>query len=291
MTRTRKINLYKKREQHDSPSGRFIAPEAYERLVGEFPQFVVPPKGTTYSYFEVELPADDPRLAEVMHFIEHEAGVKPCIYKSERKGLEEHRAFFVDTRYEYDKPDLQNAAFLEVCARRPMGGYINEGWDQCVLIDVQRNHPMIGTVGSFSYMCCTASIRADLESENFVGLDFLPIEVLDPPHRSEDFWRIWSSRSMPRTCMPLVDDEGAPVKDDYSTGCWRDEDTSTGPLSYRASDLAAMSGVDFALTAEKWNTPSRLNRREILLVSQRVRQWCLKKKLPLKWKPVIALSE
>ncbi|WP_395716109.1 hypothetical protein [Prosthecobacter sp.] len=114
----------------------------------------------------------------------------------------------------------------------------------------------------------------------------------DPRYPDGVFWRIWANRTMPKVTMPLCDLDGKPVKEDYSTGCMPDEIIVYQTIrKYKAADLAAMNGTDFALTAEKWGYPKSRDRRETLVVSQRFRQWCLKKNVQAEWTPVIALPE
>ena len=264
----------------------------FNRIVGRFPE-MINDRGTS---MEVALPADDPKLHEILHFLEHEQGLRPMYARSSSHKTpdSDNLSFRVENRYEFNEKDLDKAPFLysypKVSVGDPsLGG--SDNWNQWGIGKVHKRVPLIGLLGYADVQICSAAVRAEMEQEGFIGLDFLPILVHDPHYKQDDFWRVWASRTMPCTAMPLSDDKGNPVQEDYSTGCYIDEQVEEFVLGYRSSDLEAMSGTDFALTAEKWGPLASRFRREHLLVSQRFRQWCLKKKIKVDWIPVISLPD
>ncbi len=269
----------------------------YEKLIKAFPEFVVPASVHKVSHFGINLPEGHPKLAEIFEFVKKEFGLMPILSRSQRKQVpaSDLHHFTVESCYEFDEQDIENATFLRMSTLVEMGidgrgG--QEGWDRWGLVQAAKKLPIIGYLDGWGWQICTTAARVELEQESFSGLDFLPVIVHDPRYQQGDFWRIWANRSMPKVCMPLCDVDGNPVKEDYSTGCMKNEIiVYQAILKYKAVDLAAMSSTDFALTAEKWGTPKDRDRREVLVVSQRFRQWCLKKGVQAKWTPVIALPE
>jgi len=265
-------------------------PKVFDRIAKRFPEWVDERKIS----FKVVMEADDLKLAKLMNFLEHELGLRALVTESASLNArhDDDQTFVVKTSYEFDEQDIEDAKFLVMSMQVEVGseGYNGKDWDQRGLQRARRRLPLIGHVGCAQV--CTNAVREELEREGFGGLDFLPVLVHDPRYRQGDFWRIWANRSMPKVSMPLCDAEGNPVKVDYSTGCYPDEIIlNQRILKYRAVDLAAMSGTDFALTAEKWGSPKARIEREVLVVSQRFRQWCLKKNVQAKWTPVIALPD
>jgi|GEM_PF-2259913 len=282
-----------KPEPKDSPyKGRPPIP-IFHCIAARFPE-MINDRGTS---MEVALPADDPKLHEILHFLEHEQGLRPMYARSVHYKVpdSDNMSFMVSADYKFDEQELERAAFLDMylpvhMGTDSLGGH--KDWAHWGVDRVHKKVPLIGLLGTGDIRVCPAAVRAEMEQEGFVGLDFLPVLVHDPRYRQGDFWRIWACRSMPRTTMPLSDLEGDPPQEDWSTDCYPDEIYDRyRVLKYRAADLAKMSGTDFALTAEKWGPPKCRQEREVLLVSQRFRQWCLKKKIKVDWIPVISLSD
>jgi hypothetical protein len=298
MTKLLQFSFYNRRPGDKSRPTVFWGDD-YEKLIKAFPEFVVPASVHKVSHFGINLPEGHPKLAEVFEFVKRQFGLTPILSYTQQKQIPANdlRHFRVDTHYDFDEQDIENATFLRMSTLVEMGidgrgG--QEGWDRWGLVQAANKLPIIGYLDGWGWQICTAATRVELEQESFSGLDFLPVIVHDPRYQQGDFWRIWANRSMPKVSMPLCDVDGKPVKEDYSTGCSSDEIIGfpyQTILKYKTADLAAMSGTDFALTAEKWGTPKDRDRREILVVSQRFRQWCLKQKVEAKWTPVIALPE
>ncbi len=283
-----KIHSFELRTQptYMSPTHGDLEIADFHKIAELFPDFVIWREPPACSSFKVKLPAHDLRLAEMLGFIESELGLKSVWTQSEYLTRKDHHWFDVETNYEFDKHDLDNAPFLEMFSLRRMGqDILSEDHDHYVLLRAAKKTPFIGSVGTIGTQFCTAEARAELEKEQFVGLKFLPVDVRDPACKAEDFWQIWADRSMPRLRMKLVDLRGNEIIDDFSNGCYTDEISPQRVLRYGKSDLNQMKGVDFALTSESWG------KMPDLLVSQQVRQWCLKNKLKINWTPVLALSE
>ena len=282
-----------KRGPKNSPLNGWLIGHEFERLATRFPEFI----SRNGSCWDVKLLEDDPKLEEIFDFLTQELGLRPMLSRACRKKQKpgDYSHFTVETVYEFAEHDIESASFLRMSAtaeykRDRKSGLAAWRWE----FDKppQKPLPLIGYMETLSGVICTAAARAELEQEGFPGLDFLPITVDAPQYPDGVFWRLWANRIMPKVSMPLCDQEGNSVKDDYSTGCMRDEITvNQKTLKYKATDLALMSGTDFALTAERWGGPKDRDRREMLLVSQRFRQWCLKKGVKAEWTPVIALPE
>jgi hypothetical protein len=264
-------------------------PVVFDRIESRFPEIV---NGRRTSV-EVAMEENDPKLAEIMNYLEGDLGLQALLTESAsvKARQDDNRTFVVKTIYKFDEQDIENAKFLGMSSTVSMGIEGLGGTNQWGLVQAARKLPLIGyLIGGMEV--CTAAAREELEKEGLSGLDFLPVAVHDSRYREDDFWQLWANRIMPKVTMPLCDLEGDPVRKDYSTGCMPEEiGVVQRVLKYRAADLAAMNDTDFAITTEKWGSPKSYVRREELLVSQRVRQWCLKKKVKADWTPVIAVPE
>lgn len=267
----------------------YLLPAIFDRIVKRFPEIA----NDRRTSVEVAMEENDPKLVEILQFLEHELGLKGVRTNSlyPKVDQKDDTWFTIDTSYEFDERDIENAKFLGMSSTVSMGIEGLGGTNQWGLVQAARKLPLIGyLIGGMEV--CTAAAREELEKEGFAGLDFLPVAVHDSRYREDDFWQLWANRIMPKVTMPLCDLEGDPVRKDYSTGCMPEEiGVVQRVLKYRAADLAAMNDTDFAITTEKWGSPKSYVRREELLVSQRVRQWCLKKKVKADWTPVIAVPE
>ena len=281
-----------RKEPKNRPLNGYLAAHVFERVAMRFPELI----SKSGVCLDVKLLEGDPKLDEIFAFLKEELGLRPmpslACRKKQKPGDYSH--FTVKTSYEFDDQDIEGASFLYTIASEEIGcdGTGGKDWDQWGLEKAAKKLPVVGALGCLSGLVCTAATRSELEQESFQGLGFLPVIVHDPRYHQNDFWCIWANRTMPKVSMPLCDQEGNPVKDDYSTGCMPDEIiVNQVILKYNATDLTAMNGTDFALTAEKWGTPKDRGRREELVVSQRFRQWCLKKNVQMNWTPVIALPD
>jgi len=299
MTKLLQFSFYNRRPGDRSDPTIFWGDD-YEKLIKAFPEFVVPASVHKVSHFGINLPEGHPKLAEVFEFVKRQFGLTPILSYTQQKQIPANdlRHFRVNTHYDFDEQDIENAAFLRMSSLAEFKRDRKLGlaaWRYEFDKPPRKPLPLIGYMEDVSGVICTDATRAELEHEGFPGLDFLPITVNnDPRYPDGVFWRIWANHTMPKVSMPLCDLDGKPVKEDYSTGCLSDEIIGfpyQTILKYKTADLAAMSGTDFALTAEKWGTPKDRDRREILVVSQRFRQWCLKQKVEAKWTPVIALPK
>lgn len=263
-------------------------PKVFDRIVKRFPEIA----NDRLTSVKVVMEEHDPKLAEIMSFLQSGLGLRALLTESEslKARQDDDQTFVVKTSYEFDEQDIENAKLLGMLSTVSMGLEGFGGKDQWGLVQAARKLPLIGYLGGMEL--CTSAARMELEKEGFAGLSFLPIAMHDSRYREDDFWQLWANRTMPKVTMPLCDLAGDPVKEDYSTGCMPEEiGVIQRVLKYRAADLDAMSGTDFAVTAEKWGSPKSRVRREELLVSQRVRQWCLKKRVKVEWTPVIALPD
>jgi hypothetical protein len=267
----------------------YLQPAIFDRFAVRFPEIA----NDQQAFVKVLMEDGDSRLAEIMNFLQCDLGLRALLTESSsvKTRHEDDRTFVVKTIYKFDEQDIENAKFLGMSSTVSMGIEGLGGTNQWGLVQAARKLPVIGyLIGGMEV--CTAAAREELEKEGFAGLDFLPVAVHDSRYREDDFWQLWANRIMPKVTMPLCDLEGDPVRKDYSTGCMPEEiGVVQRVLKYRAADLAAMNDTDFAITTEKWGSPKSYVRREELLVSQRVRQWCLKKKVKADWTPVIAVPE
>ena len=86
----------------------------YEKLIKAFPEFVVPASDHKVSHFGINLPEGHHKLAEVFDFVKEEFGLTPILSRTQRKQVPANdlRHFTVDTRYEFDEQDIENAAFF-----------------------------------------------------------------------------------------------------------------------------------------------------------------------------------
>lgn len=288
MKKILKFTLIKKKPDLPLQCG-YPEPCVFDRIVNRFPEIA----NDSRTSVAVVLEEKDPKMVEIMNFLQHELGLHALLTESEslKTRHDDNRTFVVKTNYKFDEEDVEKAEFLRMSTDVEMGleGRDGKDWDQWGLVRAARKIPFIGYLGHTQV--CTNAAREELEKENFGGLVFLPVLVHDPRYRQGDFWRLWANRSMPKVAMSLCDAAGDPVKEDYSTGCYPEEIILNQKiLKYRTADLAAMRGTDFALTAEKWDTAKARFEREWLVVSQRFRQWCLKKNVKAEWTPVIAVS-
>lgn len=297
MTKLLQFTLISRRPG-DTPHPTILSGGDYEKLIKAFPEFEVPATIHKVTHFGINLPEGHPKLTEVFEFITREFGLIPILSKIQQKRVpaDDPHHFTVYTRYEFDEQDIENAAFLYMSSSAEFKRDRKLGlaaWRYEFEKPPRKPLPLIGYMEDVAGEICTDATRAELEHEGFPGLDFLPITVNnDPRYPDGVFWRIWANHTMPKVTMPLCDLDGNPVKDDYSTGCMPDEIiTNQVILKYQTADLAAMSSTDFALTTEKWWSPMSRNRREYLVVSQRVRQWSLKRNVQADWTPVIALPD
>jgi hypothetical protein len=256
--------------------------------VHTFPQF----KKDGKDWWEVSLDTGDPVLSSVMAELQN-LDLAPYFARRPWYGhLGNDRLFLVTKAHHFASVDFEAAPFLEMSGVHQTGVHKHLHYESPILVRLKSRIPPIGWVEGESGPICTQTIKDAMEAEGFVGFIFTSVTVEADRQPPEPLWEIWSDRLMPPMRCPLVDDDGnAVVNGDCSNGCYTAEVEQPPIYVYAPEDIAAMAGVDAALTLEDFGPKAKLCEMRRLLVSQRFRQWALKRKLKLEYVPVMVQSE
>jgi hypothetical protein len=249
------------------------------------------------------VPLDDPGLETVCAMLREE-GVR--IYGPEDKPDFErpHRKVWLFRERDYDDAELDACELLEPVV--PRAARIKGDW---FVIRGKQGEPLrmggrfiekrsipkgVHIVGyDNGGMCCLDGVKQQLETQNFTGLQFLPLAIAKKVPFSDDFedapwngppwWYVSSSVRMPscippnytahfsKRVLPREFPQGTPGEPGF-TDCER---------HYARSEIAALGPFDVARNGENPNMDSTT-----VIVSNRFYRFCRERKFHIGFRPV-----
>lgn len=281
-----------KRYLQIAASKREIGDDAFARLCEVIP-------GDYISVFQARLRDDSAEWAAVRRVLE-EAG---CRQRSQFEDSGPGK-FSCHPNYDYEESDIDRADYFQLRPRdyvetngwrSPEGHlYLKPSW-------LPRKGPLLGADG-FGIIV-SSELRAELEAAGFAGLAFRPTRVRrerrsdgaeDVPWEKvgcAPYWELTGSVRLPSLsprCRLVDSRQGQPIKDDdWSKGVMLIEgEFPAGELHYRRADIQRVEPFDFASTHEPLG---RCHPK--LILSRRVYDWVLTRKLKTDWLPVYVDDE
>ncbi|MEA3208135.1 MAG: hypothetical protein QOE70_1192 [Chthoniobacter sp.] len=134
-----------------------------------------------------------------------------------------------------------------------------------------------------------------MEAEHFIGLVFRRVELIGENADDEPVWSMESDREMPPLLDRLVCEDGTDYESAKALGCYVDDFYFPPLLRFPAESVQAMLPVDFANTKEQphhkrgpdFPGDPMKKYEPYWIVSRRLRDWCIKRKLKIEYWPVV----
>jgi hypothetical protein len=230
---------------------------------------------------------DDTITQKLISLLENEMG-RTIRYSEIVQGKD---ALAISLNKEFEAEDINNAKYFNLYAPSEIGiidtrkYWQDEDGIPFIKNSVKNKIGGLNGGGGFRYrVFCNQDVKADMESMNFVGVDFVECELVGSSKNDIKLFELSSKIVLPRTSNSFTGGKKLPVREYGDEGtCLIAEKSSPRQLIYEEKVLAAMPLFDVAITCEKFGTdvpgknPSRY-RFPMLVVSPKFREWCLKRK-------------
>ncbi len=235
------------------------------------------------------LPVGDPRANEVITAFKRK-GIPQLDYSSTRRE-QLPVEYCVEYQREYEPEDFDHARYLQVVNQVLIAQDQHRDGEGRLQIPASALRPnlRLGCV-LFHAIVVSETVRNQMMDAGLVGPEF---EVIVPQGQGGQeatgtFWELRSSVTLPP--MPaerVVRHEGEPADHPHLGGI-RDDGWFPKEIHYPQSEIEKIEPFDFALTREVFGSANwKLFRGERWpIASQRFRQFCLARSLPLEWVPV-----
>jgi hypothetical protein len=113
-------------------------------------------------------------------------------------------------------------------------------------------------------------------------------KVIQWDKHAEPWWELTSDLILPplSPSVSLFDQDGNPIRDDFSNGCYAVEGQYSSPiLSYRRSDLQSIGGFDLAKTFEIFGAKGSKDMR-LFIASRKFYDFCKSNQIDAAFTPV-----
>ena len=245
-------------------SDRWINEETINRLRQVMPD----PKGNL-TYYHVRVRDDSPEYAAIVGIL-NDAGCVPYRFGSEYgPGVYDHRANF-----EYEPEDYASAHLFEMIPTHQLSHVNGRNENDLLRINVKSakgKADLLTTHGGA--LLVSEGLKADLETENFIGLAFRPTVLVKGDYgtkfeelhwskaRRSRLWELTASLVLPpmahrlrREGRPLSPNDQEWVDGEWQDGYVFEHGEYDGRPSFRGEAVEAMGLFDFALTYEPFGT-------------------------------------
>jgi hypothetical protein len=130
-------------------------------------------------------------------------------------------------------------------------------------------------------------LKEQLESEEFVGLEFEEIQWCDPENAQGRFWMARSNIKMPPTLTPVAFINGPTAEYDYA----ETDGGRPARLFYRRAEFERLGAFDFGVTLERLGTRGRPRVAEFRhIISQRFRRYLESQGYQLSLTPLVLID-
>jgi len=273
-----------------------VSPEAYNDLVEVYPQGdQINSRGVPF--WSMRLVDTDPRTVAILDVLKkHNLRLW--------HGLSIPTSADIVARYEreYSKKDFTDAKYLSPFFLNTFGKDEGRSPDGRMRKSGDHMNPKALIGGSWGgAIFISVDLRSEVEEEDFVGADILPIELVGRHVKAVEgrVRELTSTITLPPMAprMTFFSAERAETRQEVDRDFPGPSVLREGrdapeiifevpALHYNRSDLARMPPFDIALTYERFGTD-----RPHTVFSQRFYQFCLKKKLQIGWIPVRIVEE
>lgn len=226
----------------------------------------------------------DPDLPIFIREIHSFTGNFPTPWKLPRAASRDDY-YIVSLRREYASADLDKAPYVALFATRrlaKMAPRRDFGPLQVVGNKMLEKPKAFGRLDPYVVRGMNTWLKEELTKRNLKGFAVREIEILNRKPQHQAIWEPWSSVTMPRCCLPLVDSWGEPCGPELSNtrGCHYE----CGPYMpeekvFLRSEVEALGGFDIAVCQEHVGNGNN-DRFPPLVVSQRFRQVLKELKVP-----------
>jgi hypothetical protein len=228
--------------------------------------------------FRASLPPNDLRIQQILDHL-RACGMEPQIHPGTNLRPKQFR---MNYRRIYDNTDIESAELLEPIPQIVIWKTVNRRPDGVLAIRASelRTRFAIASAAPDGMMVADET-RAAMVADGLVGPSFKPLAV--EGSKAEKYqgriWELASDRLMPPlspTCR-FVNSKGIPCSGPKEGGL-RDEAPYTPPeFHYLRTAITRLSDFDLARTEEI---------KTCFIASKRFYQFCVKHRIPMKWRPV-----
>lgn len=275
-------------------SARLI-PELTQRFGG---------RGNDAYLFVLDAPEHDPRINEVVSFLEaHGVTSEPPL--REQQSASGH--YVLQRLHGFEPSDFSRAEYLWL--EGVDESHVDTDGDRDadgLLAVIASSIPKRGKLFDAGAGCLlvSATLRAELEAEGFIGLGFGPTKQAKEQRRGETYvtlpydplpdqalWELIPSVELPRMHAEVIRVATAPdiPAGEQGPGFLRNPGFNDAQIVYARSALQRVGSFDVARTWEYMF--QREPECRFIVVSQRFYQFCKAKKLPAKFVPVKIVEE
>ena len=247
-----------------------------------FPELQDVGRGNPGGRIKIQCPEQDDRWLRAVEIIERH-GFKLASNMAVGQGT---NLFHVYRNRVYDAVEIEEAPLLHAhprCADQIMadwgyGGDNETGWI------AQANGRFakklsFGRLDSLPVMIFDEELKAVLENENLIGLDFIPVKFDRPDKAKRALWQLAQTHKMPPCLLPRVTQRREPYAGDNSFGAlWDEGGYSPMELRFNHAQVHEMGQFDIATSREKIGSNEKMMQTEVV-VSQRFREVMQKLKI------------
>jgi hypothetical protein len=268
-------------DTYNRESGKNLPPQLFSEISTRWPQF----RPTGIYSFVLEADEDDPVVPLVISYL-RESGREP--YFKRVPSLVHVEAlwpthFQVEGVRVFESGDYAKATLFWMTFEDWVSSRAGIAETGVLSIPAEKiTGKAIGALGNRGFDGCLDRMKQEMEKENFVGLKFLPTEIVGARKPKEPIWQIASDRTMPPLLNRLVELPDREFSTSPLPRMVPDDDYYPWLLRFSKSAVERLGEFDIAHLPHGLSVSIAPEP----FVSRRFREWCLARKLKINFHPV-----